>query len=58
MFVVSSPEFMMGVNELAEILKVTKHQSHLVTLEACARLVKARYSKEAIAGGENLPKKV
>ncbi len=44
----SSAEFITGVNALADRLKVSKHSNHLITLEACAALIKKRYSKEAI----------
>ncbi|ODM99548.1 hypothetical protein Ocin01_07120 [Orchesella cincta] len=47
----SSPDFISGVNTLADQLKVAKHANHLVTLEACAALVKTRYSKEAQKSG-------
>lgn len=52
----SSPEFINGVNALADRLKVSKHDNHLVTLEACATLVKTRYSKEAIKYEAHKPK--
>lgn len=52
----SSPEFIMGVNTLAERLKVAKHSNHLVTLEACATLIKTRYSKDAVKSGANKQK--
>jgi len=52
----SSPEFVAGVNSLADKLKVTKHSNHLVTLEALAKLIKTKYNKEAIKSRE-LPQK-
>lgn len=56
--VVSSPEFVKGVNALADVLRVTKHPNHLLTLEGCAKLVQTRYSKENMKNGENVIKKV
>ncbi|XP_021963903.1 RNA transcription, translation and transport factor protein [Folsomia candida] len=53
----SSPEFVKGVNALADVLRVTKHPNHLLTLEGCAKLVQTRYSKENMKNGENVIKK-
>jgi RLL motif-containing protein 1 len=36
------PEFVEGVNALADALKVVRHPDHLLTLKACARLVQER----------------
>jgi len=55
---VSSPEFVEGVNSLAAKLQVTQHVNHLITLEAIAKLVKDRYSKEAISKGRHCLQKV
>jgi RLL motif-containing protein 1 len=42
----SSPEFVNGVNALADQLEITKHPNHLITFEAIAILVKTRMSKK------------
>jgi hypothetical protein len=56
-YIVSSPEFIKGVNDVADLLRVTKHSNHLTTLEACAILVKTKFSKEGIENGENIARK-
>lgn len=43
-----SPDFIKGVNVLADMLNVTKHPDHLITLRAISKLVKARLSPEAL----------
>jgi len=54
----TSPEFIKGVSDLADLLKVSKGPAEpLFTLQACARVLAARYSKEAMAEGENVLKK-
>lgn len=41
-------DFKNGVNSLADMLKVTKHPDHLVTLKAISQLVCQRLSSEAL----------
>jgi len=53
----TSPEFVKGVSDLAELLKVTKHPDPLLTLQACGSLLTTRYSKEGMAEGDNVLKK-
>jgi len=45
----SSPEFIAGVNAIADQLEITKHPNHLITFEAIATLVKTRMSKKVLA---------
>ncbi|KAL0270028.1 UNVERIFIED_CONTAM: hypothetical protein PYX00_007570 [Menopon gallinae] len=44
-----SADFIKGVNLLADMLKITQHPDHLVTLKAISKLVKARLSQEVLA---------
>jgi len=48
----TAPEFKNGVEALADLLKVTKHPDHLITLQAICKLVSTRYSAKAIADPE------
>jgi len=41
-------EFINGVNEIADLLKIPKHPDHLVTLEAIAIIIKSRFSGDAL----------
>lgn len=43
-----SAEFKTGVNTLAQMLKITPHPNHLITLRAISKLVSQRLSSEAI----------
>ena len=45
---VDSNEFKQGVNQLADVLQVPKHPSHLVTLEGVCNLLKERFNEEAV----------
>lgn len=49
-----SNEFQNGVNSIAKLLKVPKHSSHLITLEACSKLVCNRLNAVAIAKPETV----
>ncbi|CAG7836065.1 unnamed protein product [Allacma fusca] len=43
-----SPEFIEGVNTIANILEISKHPNHLLTLEAIVKLVRTRMTKQAV----------
>lgn len=47
-----SPEFKKGVTSLADKLKIRSHPDHLVTLEACCKLIAARLNEDALAHPE------
>ncbi|KAK2586979.1 hypothetical protein KPH14_010952 [Odynerus spinipes] len=49
-----SNEFESGVNAIAKLLKVPRHASHLVTLEACSKLVCNRLNAAAIANPDTV----
>lgn len=53
-----SPDFIKGVNALADVLKITKHPDHLITLKAISKLVKARLSNEALEKPDSVIVKV
>nr|CAG4643404.1 EOG090X0ARU [Ilyocryptus agilis] len=43
-----SGDFVKGVNQLADLLKITKHPNHLFTLEAICNLVNEKFTKEKL----------
>lgn len=50
-----SDEFIQGVNELANLLKVPKHPNHLITLEAIAIIIKSKFSGDAVESKQIKP---
>jgi len=48
----TAPEFKAGVEKLADILKIPKHPSHLVTLEAVSKFVCKRLRPEALSAAD------
>lgn len=49
LFAVQSDDFKAGVTSIAKLLKVSAHPDHLVTLEACSKLVCDRLNSSALA---------
>jgi RLL motif-containing protein 1 len=45
---VESADFKKGVNTLAQLLRITSHPDHLVTLKAVSQVVCQRLSAEAL----------
>ena len=45
---VQSDKFKLGVNQIADLLKVPRHPDHLLTLEAVCNLVKERLNPESL----------
>nr|CAG4651212.1 EOG090X0ARU [Simocephalus serrulatus]SVE94415.1 EOG090X0ARU [Simocephalus serrulatus] len=43
-----SEDFIAGVNQLADILQVTRHADHLVTLQGVCALIQEKFNQEAI----------
>ena len=39
-----SPEFKEGVEKLSQLLRVPHHSDHLITLEACCKLIQKRFN--------------
>lgn len=50
----NSKEFKDGVNAVAKLLNIPQHSSHLVTLEACSKLVCNRLNAAAIANPDTV----
>lgn len=48
-FAVESNEFKLGVNRIAKLLNITQHPNHLITLDACSKLVCQRLNVAALA---------
>lgn len=44
----TSQEFSKGINELAQILKITPHPDPLITLEACSKIIQKRLHSQAL----------
>lgn len=44
----SSNEFKNGVNEMARLLRIPQHPNHLVTLDACNKLIRKRLNESAL----------
>jgi len=53
-FLVDSNDFKTGVNSIAKLLKVPKHSDHLVTLQACSKLVCNKLNGDAIQQPNNV----
>lgn len=58
LFPVESGDFKNGVNALAQLLQVTPHPDHLVTLRALSRLVSQRLTAEALENPDTIIPKV
>jgi len=52
-FPVNSDAFKNGVNSLAKLLNVPKHSDHLITLQACSKLVCNKLNADAIKQPNN-----
>ncbi|KAG7202787.1 hypothetical protein KM043_009954 [Ampulex compressa] len=50
----TSNEFKNGVNSLAKLLRVPRHSDHLITIEACSKLVCDRLNANAIANPDSV----
>ncbi|KAI4501541.1 hypothetical protein M0802_003418 [Mischocyttarus mexicanus] len=50
----NSNEFKDGINAIAKLLKIPQHSSHLITLEACSKLVCNRLNAAAIANPDTV----
>ena len=55
---VDNADFKKGVNTLAQLLRVSPHPDHLITLKAVSKLVCQRLSAEALENPESLIVKV
>lgn len=55
---VDSADFKKGVNTLAQMLHVSSHPDHLITLKAVSKVVCQRLSAEALENPERLIVKV
>lgn len=55
---VDSSDFKKGVNTLAQLLRVSSHPDHLITLKAVSKVVCQRLSAEALENPERLILKV
>lgn len=53
-----SGDFIKGVNLLADMLKITQHPDHLITLKAVSTLIKSRLSEDALANPNSVIIKV
>ncbi|PSN35874.1 UPF0568 protein [Blattella germanica] len=49
-----SPDFKKGVNALAQLLRVTQHPDHLITLKAVSKVVCQRLSAEALENPDSV----
>lgn len=49
-----SPDFKKGVIALAQILNITPHPDHLITLKAVSKVVRERLSQEALDNPNNI----
>jgi RLL motif-containing protein 1 len=55
---VDSADFKKGVDALAQLLRVSSHPDHLITLKAVSKVVCQRLSAEALENPESLIVKV
>lgn len=53
LFSVDSDGFKTGISSIAKLLKIPKHPDHLVTLEACSKLVCNKLSSGGIKQSNN-----
>lgn len=53
LFSVDSDSFKAGVSSIAKLLKIPQHPDHLVTLEACSKLVCNKLNPDAIKQSNN-----
>lgn len=48
MVIVGSKDFIAGVNQLADMLQVTRHPDHLITLQGVCALIQEKFNQEAL----------
>lgn len=53
MFLVDTDAFKIGVNSLAKLLRIPKHSDHLITLQACSKLVCNKLNADAMKPNNN-----
>lgn len=57
-FVVSSTEFKEGIEQLADLLNISKHPNHIITLEALHKFIVKRLNSEAVKNPSSVLPKV